>query len=177
MLYSYRSEGFIVKRFLKVFLIVTLLLAMILPTDAFAASKKTKTLYIIKVDRPDVRVRSTPDGTTSANILGTVKKGTRLFYLGQKNSAWYRVATEYGARGYVYKGYVSYYGAVSLNTVYEAKTGTKLYKKANTRGGTNGSLKKGQYVVVYAVGNGWAYVKTISGKSGYLPVSALKKAD
>ena len=112
--------------------------------------------------------------SVSSKKLGSLKKGTKVFYLGT-TGAYYRICSEYGPRGYIYKGYASYYGAVALNSIYECDGATKMYKSASTRSKRVTTLRDGQYVVVYAVSGKWAYVHTISGKKGYVPVSKLQK--
>ena len=158
------------KRFLAILLTLTLLVSLAAPVDAFAASKKKsskKVVYILTIDNDGVRVRTDPSGGKDGkdeNVLGSLKKGTKVFYLGT-TGAYYRICSEYGPRGYIYKGYASYYGAVALNSIYECDGATKMYKSASTRSKRVTTLRDGQYVVVYAV----------SGKKGYVPVSKLKK--
>ena len=158
------------KRFLAILLTLTLLVSLAAPVDAFAASKKKsskKVVYILTIDNDGVRVRTDPSGGKDGkdeNVLGSLKKGTKVFYLGT-TGAYYRICSEYGPRGYIYKGYASYYGAVALNSIYECDGATKMYKSASTRSKRVTTLRDGQYVVVYAV----------SGKKGYVPVSKLQK--
>ena len=168
------------KRFLAILLTLTLLVSLAAPVDAFAASKKKsskKVVYILTIDNDGVRVRTDPSGGKDGkdeNVLGSLKKGTKVFYLGT-TGAYYRICSEYGPRGYIYKGYASYYGAVALNSIYECDGATKMYKSASTRSKRVTTLRDGQYVVVYAASGKWAYVHTISGKKGYVPVSKLQK--
>ena len=104
------------KRALVFMLALMLALTAVLPSVGFAASKKNKVIYIVNVDNDGVRVRSTPSG--GDNIMTTLKKGTKLFYLGQEGS-YYKVCSEFSTTtGYIYKGYVSYYGAASLNSIF-----------------------------------------------------------
>ena len=159
------------KRFLAILLTLTLLVSLAAPVDAFAASKKKsskKVVYILTIDNDGVRVRTDPSGGKDGkdeNVLGSLKKGTKVFYLGT-TGAYYRICSEYGHRGYIYKGYPSYYGAVPLNSIYECDGATRMYKRASTRSKRVTTLRDGQYVVVYAVSGKWAYVHTISGKKG-----------
>ena len=82
------------KRFLVALLAVMLTMTAVLPSvsDAYAASKK-KVVYILNIDNDGVRVRSTPNG--GDNVMTSLKKGTKLFYLG-KSGSWYKVCSEYG---------------------------------------------------------------------------------
>ena len=95
------------KRFLAILLTLTLLVSLAAPVDAFAASKKKsskKVVYILTIDNDGVRVRTDPSGGKDGkdeNVLGSLKKGTKVFYLGT-TGAYYRLCSEYGPRGYIY---------------------------------------------------------------------------
>lgn len=171
-------EGCLLKRFLGLVLTVVLIVAMLMPVEAFAASSKkntskSKIVYVMTVNTDGARVRSTAEGGETDNVLGSLKAGTKAFYLG-KSGSWYLMCSENGVRGYVFKGFLDYYGAVSLSSIYQANGSTKVYKKASLNSGRSGSLKGGQYVVVYAVSGDWAYIHTISGLKGYVKVSSLR---
>lgn len=160
------------KRFLVVLLAVMLTMTAVLPSvsTASAASKK-KVVYILNIDNDGVRVRSTPNG--GDNVMTSLSKGTKLFYLG-KSGSYYKVCSEYGlTSGYVYKGYTSYYGAVSLDSIYQCDGRTKVYSRPSTSSKRITTLKDDQFVIVYAVSGQWAYVHTISGKKGYVKASQL----
>ena len=161
------------KRFFAIFLIALLTMTAVLPTGALAASSKKKVVYIVNVDNNGVRVRSTPRGGSTDNVMTSLKKGTKLFYLGS-SGAWYKVCSEYGpTSGYIYKGYASYYGAVALDSIYKCDGRVTLYSRANSSSRRIGTLKDDQYVIVYAVSGKWAYVHTISGMKGYVLTSGL----
>ena len=161
------------KRLFAIVLIALLTMTAVLPTGALAASSKKKVVYIVNVDGNGVRVRSTPRGGSTDNVMTSLRKGTKLFYLGRSGS-WYKVCSEYGpTSGYIYKGYVSYYGAVSLSSIYKCDGKVSLYSRDNTSSRRVGTLKDDQYVIVYAVKGKWAYVHTISGKKGYVLISKL----
>lgn len=165
------------KRFLIILLAALLAATALMPGCALAASSgksKKKIVYIVSVDNDGARVRSTPRGGDTDNVMTSLKKGTKLFYLGTEG-AWYKVCSEYSTTsGYIYKGYVSYYGAVALDSIYKCNGSTRMYKRASTSSRRVTTLKDGQFVVVYAISGKWAYVRTISGHKGYVRISSLE---
>ena len=166
------------KRFLVIVLAVMLTMTAVLPSvsTAMAASKK-KVVYIINIDNDGVRVRSTPRGGSTDNVMTSLKKGTKLFYLG-KSGAWYKVCSEYGPEsGYVYQGYTSYYGAVALDNIYKADGRARVYSRPDTSSRRVTTLKDDQFVIVYAVSGKWAYINTISGTKGYVRTNQLDDID
>lgn len=168
------------KRFLVILLAVMLAATAFMPVGALAASSsknRKKIIYIISIDNDGTRVRSTPRGGDLDNVMTSLKKGTRLFYLGTEG-AWYKVCSEFSTTtGYVYKGYTSYYGAVALDSIYRCDGSTRMYKRASTSSKRVTTLKDGQFVIVYAVSGKWAYVHTISGYKGYVRTSSLEDID
>lgn len=162
------------KRFLVIMLAVMLTMTAVLPTvsSAMAASKK-KVIYIVNIDNDGVRVRSTPRGGSTDNVMTSLKKGTKLFYLGSSGS-WYKVCSEFGpTSGYIYKGYASYYGAVAYDNIFKADGRARVYSRPSTSSSRVTTLQDNQFVIVYAVSGSWAYIHTISGKRGYVRTSQL----
>ena len=104
------------------------------------------------------------------------KEGERVFYLGKTKEAFMYVRTSKGKVGYMYKGFLDSYGAANKSQVYYAKKSVKVFKKASTSSGKVTKLSKNQHVIVYNTKGSWAYIKTLSGKGGYVKTSALKKA-
>lgn len=141
-----------------------------MPAGALASSKKS-TAKIMKTT-VGVNLR---DPNDYYNIVGHVKKGTQVLFTGTKKKSFYLVRTADGREGYVYKEYLTEYGAVNKSQVYYANTSCKVYKRASTKAKKVAKLKSGQYVLVYATQSGWAYVRTSSGKSGYMQLSNLSK--
>ena len=159
------------KRFLVVLLAAMLIMTAILPSVSSASAASKKVVYIINIDNDGVRVRSTPGG--GDNVMTSLQKGTKLFYLGT-NGSYYKVCSEFSTTsGYVYKGYTSYYGAVSLDSIYRCDGRTKMYSRPSTTSSRVTTLKDNQFVIVYAVSGQWAYVHTMSGKKGYVRTSQL----
>ena len=169
-------EGCLMKRILVIALAVMLIMTAVLPTvsSAMAAGKK-KVVYIVNVDNDGVRARSAPEG--GDNVITSLPKGTKLFYLG-KSGAYYKVCSEFGpTSGYIYSGYASYYGAVAYDNIYKADGRTRVYSRPSTTSRRVGTLKDNQFVIVYAVSGKWAYVHTISGTKGYVKTSQLEDID
>ena len=110
------------------------------------------------------------------DILTYMKKGTKVLWTGKKHKAFYLVSTTSGQTGYVYKEYLSEYGAVSSKQLYKTRSSSKIYKKASTGSKKVTTLSKGQHIIVYQTKGNWAYIKTLGGKGGYVKKSALKKA-
>lgn len=168
------------KRFIIILLAVMLALTAFMPVGALAASSgknRKKVIYIINIDNDGTRVRSTPHGGDLDNVMISLKKGTKLFYLGTEG-AWYKVCSEFSTTtGYVYKGYASYYGAVSMDSIYRCDGSTRMYKRASSSSKRVTTLKDGQFVIVYGVSGKWAYVRTISGYKGYVRISSLQDID
>ena len=145
---------------------------LIAPVSALAASKKT--VQILQVNVDGARLRKGPG--SSYDVVTSVKNGAKVFYLGTEKSSFYKVRTDHGAVGYMYKGFLKSYGACYKDQVYYATKKTKAYKKASTHSSSKATLSKGQHVIVYQVKGNWAYIKTLGGTGGYVKKSALKKA-
>lgn len=161
------------RRLFPVMLIVVLLLSMaIAPVSASAAAKKVK---ILTVTVDGARVRRGP--SSAYQVLTSVKKGGKVFYLGKIKNSFAYVRTSTGTIGYMYKGYLRSYGSCYVSQVYYNKKGSlPVYKKASTGSGRVTTLGRRQHVIVYQVKGNWAYIKTMGGKGGYCKWSALRKA-
>ncbi len=162
------------RRFLMIALSVVLLLSMVIaPVSASAASSKA--VKILKVTVDGARVRSGP--SSAYDVKTSVSKGSKVFYLGKIKDSFAYVRTERGTVGYMYKGFLKSYGAAYRYQIYcSTKSGVKVYKKASTGSKRVARLSKNQHVIVYQVKGKWAYIKTLSGKGGYVKKSVLKKA-
>lgn len=142
---------------------------IIAPVSASASSSVAK---IMKINT-NANLRNPSD---YEDIIGFLKKGTKVLWAGKTKKAFLLVTTTDGKTGYIYKDYLSSYGAVNKNQIYKTKSSAKIYKKASTSSSKVTSVGKGRYVLVYARSSSWAYVKTTSGKGGYMKMSALSKA-
>ena len=147
-------------------LIATFALA---PVSALAKG----TAKILIVSRDDARLRSRSDIN---HVLTTLKKGTRVVYAGKRDGQMYLVRTAKGQVGYIYKMFLSAYGAAASNRVYKVSKKAPVYKNQHGHPKKIGSLSAGTTVIVYEVRGGWAYVKTLKGKSCYIKTAYLKQA-
>lgn len=150
-------------------LLVVVLLAA--PVSGLASSSLA---LIMKVNGDWVRMRESAD--EGSEVLARLRKGTKVLYWGEREDEMYKVRTSGGSVGYIYKGYLSTYGAMKKSQVYVTTGTTKLYKRSGSSLKSNGTLAKGKYVVVYKTSGNWAYIKTMTGKSAYCQKSTLKKA-
>lgn len=163
------------KRFLKTLLCMVLVLVCAAPAcmPSVSAAKAAK---ILKINSDGVRLHYTAEGQGEANMILSMKKGTKVLFLGMKNKSWAEIALSNGLTGYVYKGYLSEYGAVASSSVGQVTTKLACYKKSGSRlKKTSSTLSKGTIVFVRATKNGYAYVTTLSGKKTYVKTSGLKK--
>ncbi len=156
------------KRLTAALLCAFLILSFLAPGSALA---KSKTVYILNVENDGARMRKEPN-SASDNVEVSLRKGTKVFYLA-KSGAWYKVRSEYGPSGWVYKGYLKYYGAVSLSSVYIVSAKTPVYKKTNSGAKKTTTFSKKQFVIVRTGNKNWAYIYTLSGTSGYVQTPRL----
>lgn len=161
------------KRKLMKSLICTVLVMAFLaaPMSALASSKLA---LILKVNKDWVYMRAPAD--EGGEVIGRLRKGTKLLYWGSSDGSMCKVLNSKGDIGYVYKDYLSTYGAMKKSSVCVTTDSTKLYKLSGGSLKGNGSLAKGKFVVVYKTSGNWAYVKTMSGKSAYCRTSTLERA-
>ena len=141
------------------------------------------------VTSSDVNVRSTPD--TSGAVVTTCQAGTPVEVIGV-NGRWYKVRAN-GQTGYISGPYVSYTSsgssassssgdanlsgsAVSSNSSnvrYIKGSNVRLRSGASTSSGVICICNNGAQVTLNSVSNGWAYVTTSDGKTGYVAAAYL----
>ncbi len=140
-------------------------------TSAFASSAQT--VMILKVTADGARVRT---GSANGNqVITSLKKNTKVFYMGENEGANCLIRTSDGIFGYVYRGFLRSYGSVRLDRIYYAASdGAKVYKTPSTSASRVASLSAGECVVVFAVSGDWAYVRHINGGSGFMLKSDLR---
>lgn len=157
------------RKVLKSIICSLLIVAMLATTaPAFAASSLVR---IVKVNANNVRLRD-----SNGSVVANLKKGTKLLYWGKKDDAMYKVITSSGKVGYVYKNYLSTYGAMKLNKVFVTTDTVTMYKVSGSSLKAAGKLAAGKYVMVYKSSGGWAYVKTMSGKGAFVRTDDLQRA-
>ena len=153
------------KSILCIALILVLTLA---PLSALAASRTAK---ILKVNVDKARMRESATG----EIITTLNKGTKVLYLNRTDGAYCKVCTTDGTTGYVYKSFLSNYGAVRADQVYVTKASTTLYRRSGNSLRKSSTVKEDVYMLVYKTNGSWTQVKSMTGKSGYVRLSALSK--
>lgn len=158
----------VLKRRLLAALLCLMLLASAFAIPASAAS----VVKVMKVNVNGARLRSGPGNYP---VIKSLKKGTKVLYTGKKVNAFYQVRTSGGRVGYIYKRFLSSYGAATSKQVYYTTKKVTLRKKPSSRSRSVKKLKKNTLVLAYEVRGTWVYVKTLSGKGGYVKASALKK--
>lgn len=160
------------RRVISVLAVVVLVVSMLaMPMSASAATK----VKILKVTADGARVRKGPASTY--DVVTSVKKGGKVFYLGKTKNSFAYVRTSSGTTGFMYNGFLKSYGTCYKSQIYYSKKSkVPVYKKASTSSKRVTKLSKKQHVIVYQVKGSWAYIKTLGGTGGYVKKSNLKKA-
>ena len=153
----------------KSILCLSLILVLVLaPLSGLAA---TKTARILRVNVDQARMRTGASGS----VITTLGRGTKVLYLNKNDGAYCKVCTSNGTIGYVYKGYLSSYGSVRADQVCVTRGSTSLYKLSGGTLRKSGTLKAGVFMLVYRTNGSWAYVQSMSGKSGYVRLSDVAR--
>lgn len=164
--------------FFRAVLCMLLMLTMTVAPAAVCpnfAAQAASSIKVLKTNVESGRLREGP--SSEYDVITTLKKGQTVFYSGKMKNAFCYVCTADGQKGFIYKEFLSSYGTViSSRVYYTTGKNVRLYKKAST-GASYSTLSKQQYVVVYKKAGNWAYVRTLDGKAGYIPVSKLKCAN
>ena len=156
------------KKLLRLLLCAILIATTVLtPVSALAANSK---ILIVNVDGARLR-----NGGSHTKIITSLKKGTRVVYSGKHDGSMYLVRASNGKKGYIYKRYLSAYGAAPSKKIYVCRSRTTVYKRASTSAHHVTRLAKGTTVIVYETRGSWAYIRTLSGRAGYVKKSNLKK--
>lgn len=162
-------------RWAKSVLTVLLLVALMLPYAAQPA-EAAATVKMYRVTGAGVRLRSEAHSNEGSEVLASLKKGQIVMLL-KNNRNWYYVALENGVKGWVYNGFLKYYGAANKNMVgYCTGTSVSVRKRADTDSKKIGTLKKNQVIIVKRYNETWAEIQSFSGKSGYVLIKYLKQA-
>lgn len=149
------------------------LLCLMLLVSAFAIpASATSVVKVMKVNVNGARLRS---GAGDYPVITSLKKGTRVLFTGKKVNSFYQVRTSGGKVGYVYKKFLSSYGAATSKQVYYTTKAVTMRKKASAKSSGVKRLKAHTLVLAYKVRGTWVYVKTLSGKGGYVKATALAK--
>ena len=164
------------KRIVKVVLCLMLVLVCATPV-CMPSAEAVSVTKILRVNADNVRLHYTATGGGASSMILNLDKGTKVMYLGMKNKVWAEVVLSNGLVGYVYKDYLSEYGAVNSRDVYKVST-AKLptYKvSGKTMKKTGSTLAKNSIVFVRDTKGGYAKVLTLKGKWTYVKTSGLKR--
>lgn len=148
------------------------ILCLVLLVSVFAVPASAASLKIMKINVSGARLRSGPG---DYSVIKSLKKGTKVLYTGKKVDAFCQVRTSGGKVGYVYDKFLSAYGAADSSQVFYTNKATTMRRSNSSKSGKVKKLSKKTLVLVYNVKGSWAYCKTISGKGGYVKISALTK--
>lgn len=165
-----------VKKILKTLLCMMLVLVCAAPAclPSASAAKATK---ILRVNANGVRLHYSAEGLGTENMILSLPKNTKVMYLGMPNKSWVRVALHNGLKGYIYKGYLSEYGAVATKDVYKVDekrlTTYKLVKGKLKK--SSSTLAKNSIVFVRDTKGPYAKILTLKGKWTYVKTKGLEK--
>lgn len=155
-------------------LLAAICLMLVLSTVIAPVSASAKSVVkVMKITVDGARLRTGPGDYPWTKSL---KKGTKVLYAGKKEKAFCYVKTSDGSTGWVFNEFLGAYGAVNSGSVYRTTGKATLYKKNSTHSSRVTSVSKNSFILVYATKGGWAYVKTMSGKGGFMQLKNLKKA-
>ncbi|MEO4054143.1 N-acetylmuramoyl-L-alanine amidase [Solibacillus sp. CAU 1738] len=128
----------------------------------------------VRATTDDLNVRSTPDSSSSSNIIGKVKTGEKFALFEIQPSGWLKVAYE-GRYAYVYRDYVQYVdengqklGKVQKHV--KASGNISMYKTRDINGKVIGSFAADTTINVYSTIGNW-YLADINGLPGYVRIS------
>ena len=164
------------KKILKTLLCMVMVLVCA-ATACLPSASAAKAAKILRVNAPGVRLHYSAEGKGEANMILSMPRGTKVLLLGMKNKSWAHVVLENGLQGYIYKGYLSEYGAVNSKDIAQVNT-AKLptYKVSGNRMKLTGSsLKRNSIVFVRDTKGGYAKVLTLKGNWTYVKTNGLKK--
>ena len=145
--------------------ILSLILAALLAITASAA-----TIGGATVSGSSVRLRSSADTSSSANIIKQLNKGTFLL-VEEKLSGWYKVVCD-GTEGYISADYAAF--SETLDGTYNfsaATTGTDVNMRAAATTGSAAVKQlpaRGTALTITGVSGQWLKVTDASGKAGYI---------
>ena len=151
--------------------ILCLALIMALTVALISASAATWTIMKVTVDGARVR-----KSAGNSDVVASLKKGTRVISTGKASQAYYKIMMLNGKTGYIFRDHVEKLGTVDSTQLYKTTQKVNLRRKASKAASRVKKLAAGEYVMVISVADGWAHVKTIDGKRGYLLETYLKKA-
>lgn len=157
------------RKFIKSLICLLLVMATLCGTITASAASMA---YILKVNASSVRMR---EDAGESEVITKLRKGEKVVYWGERKHSYYLVGTASGEVGYVYKEYLSAYGTVKQSMLYYTDSRIDFYRKSGDSLRRNGSLSSDELLLVFRKNGDWAYVKTLSGRSGYVKLSSIEK--
>jgi len=162
------------RRIMCLALCLLMIVGMVAMPVSASAAMKDRVVKIMKVNVQGARLRKGP--TSKYDVITSLGKGDCVFYLEKTKTAFKYVRSSTGKIGYVYEGFLNDYGACKLSQVYYVTGTTKLCDRPKEISNRVDTLEKKEHVIVYKTRGGWAFVKTLQGKGGYVRLSRLRKA-
>ena len=160
------------RKFLRTFICLTLMLSILLGT--FGAQAAERTVTILELTNDFVYIRSSTG--ENSQIIGTLRKGTRMFYRGRSGSMAY-VCTSNGTQGYVYAGYLEKVGEARIGNIYYVQSSSlAVYRSASTSSGRSTTLSHNYYVLLTDANGRWGKIRSLNGGQCYVLLSGLKRA-
>ncbi len=158
------------KRKFPCMMLCALLVAALL-ASSLGASAASGIITMYKTTVADGRLREGP--SSQYNVIRTLRKGEKVFYSGTMSAAFALVRTTDGDVGYIYNGFLTPYGNVRTDQLYYASGSVNVYRSASTGASRTGSISNGESVLVFQTANGWGFVKTFDGTTGFAPLNNL----
>ncbi len=158
------------QRILKILISLVLICSMAIIPIAAQASEP---VYVLTVTADYARMRDQP--VHDANIIATLRVGTKVLYLGDGGNMQCRVVTADGTYGYVYRGYLRVYGAFSRNRIGYNTADAALYVRDGEHLSRVATLPAGQFVYLLQLNGNWAYVRLMNGRTCYMQLTTLAK--
>ncbi len=136
--------------------------------SASGGTQTGSTTWIGEVYGEYVRMRSTPDLSSSNNIIGDYAVGTRVTILAQTTNGFYQVVVN-GVNGYMHKDYVKIVGETEAASTATGTTTANVYlrAKASSTGSVLTTVPKGATLTILG-SSGEYYQAQYGSKTGYL---------
>ena len=156
------------KRRIAIFVICMVVIASMFAMPVNALAQTARTMKI----RQAVYLRSTED---IYDVIGSLKKNAKVWFTGKTWKEFYKVQTEDGKTGYIFKLYLKEQDSNDNYPICQLTAKSKLYKKPSQYASRVTTLKEGRWLLVLGVKDGWAKVITANDKEGYVPCNLLVK--
>ena len=160
-----RHEVVIIRRFISIFFLILILLA--LPKRAQAASAIKA--GAVTTDRGSLNVRTKP--STSAHIAASVKKGSYIT-LHARSGDWWKVEYDKGKVGYCHSNYITVVQGTEVSV--NIRSGSLNVRSGpGTQYEKSASLYAGEQVLLLSTSGGWSRILYHGTKTGYVSAQYL----